>query len=231
MSAWLPSTLKRLEDRTFSGCKSLKDVQLRQGLESIGKQCFSGSGIEEVTLPGTLMEIEDLAFHDCSSLTVVWVEADCLVDVQACVSDSVAALRRDTAVGDQPLWWLRQQSDVVIPEGVETIGDRWFMGSKVENVEIPASVRHIGKEAFRGCQELKQVIFAAGSGLESIDELCFAYSGAQNIDVPQSLRTIARNAFKGCANMKLGRLCSEYTCADGLRIVVKRTTFRHRAEN
>lgn len=87
------------------------------------------------------------------------------------------------------------------------IGERWFMNSQIESVMIPASVRRIETEAFRGCQLLKSVKFAEGSYLEQIDELCFAYSGIYEIELPQSLRTLARNAFKGCRNLKLGHLC------------------------
>ena len=81
------------------------------------------------------------------------------------------------------------------------------MNSKMESVMIPASVRRIEKEAFRGCQLLKSVKFAEGSYLEQIDELCFAYSGVQEVKLPENLRISARNAFEGCKNLKLAHLC------------------------
>ena len=58
------------------------------------------------------------------------------------------------------------------------------MNSQIETVIIPASVKKIEKEAFRGCQQLREVEFAEGSKLESIGELCFAYSGIQEIELP-----------------------------------------------
>ena len=36
----LPSTLKRLEANTFSGCKSLELAEISEGMEQIGRQCF-----------------------------------------------------------------------------------------------------------------------------------------------------------------------------------------------
>ena len=36
----LPSTLKRLEANTFSGCKSLELAEISEGVEQIGRQCF-----------------------------------------------------------------------------------------------------------------------------------------------------------------------------------------------
>ena len=36
----LPSTLKRIECRAFCDCNNLESVDLPEGLECIGKQCF-----------------------------------------------------------------------------------------------------------------------------------------------------------------------------------------------
>ena len=52
---------------------------------------------------------------------------------------------------------------VVIPDGVEKIGNNWFWGSRVENVRIPASVREIGNCAFRNCKKLRQITFSESS--------------------------------------------------------------------
>ena len=36
----LPSTLKRLEVQTFGNCKNLKNLEIPEGVEYIGDQCF-----------------------------------------------------------------------------------------------------------------------------------------------------------------------------------------------
>lgn len=41
----LPSTLKRLEYQTFYHCDNLKSVEIPNGVECIGKECFLGSGL------------------------------------------------------------------------------------------------------------------------------------------------------------------------------------------
>ena len=45
--------------------------------------------------------------------------------------------------------------DVVIPEGIEKIGNHWFWGSGIESVTVPASVREIETNAFYKCKSLK----------------------------------------------------------------------------
>ena len=50
----LPKTLKRIEHRTFKDCKNLKNIDLPEGLRYIGAECFSGCGINYVTIPAAL---------------------------------------------------------------------------------------------------------------------------------------------------------------------------------
>ena len=85
----LPSTVKRLEAMTFCNCHALRSVEISDGLEYIGRECFSNSGVEEVSLPSTLKEIAENAFQKCDSLRTVWVEEGCTVDVRKYVSDNV----------------------------------------------------------------------------------------------------------------------------------------------
>ena len=56
-----------------------------------------------------------------------------------------------TMAGNTRVWDLRELKEVVIPEGVERIGNYWFYGCEVESVIIPASVKEIGARAFCKC--------------------------------------------------------------------------------
>lgn len=97
---------------------------------------------------------------------------------------------------------LRRKSDVVIPEGVREIGEKWFKGADVESVTIPVSVAVIGKEAFHGCGRLKRVIFVPGSRLEKIGSACFSNSGIERITVPKGVEEIPKSAFEECTNLQ-----------------------------
>lgn len=58
----LPSTLKRIEYNVFDECKQLKNIQLPEGLEYIGRQCFYKSGLESIVLPATVKSVGSGAF-------------------------------------------------------------------------------------------------------------------------------------------------------------------------
>ena len=87
---------------------------------------------------------------------------------------------------------------MAIPEGVERVGEMWFIGSDVESVEIPASVTAIEKQAFLSCKRLKRVTFAEGSRLEKIGAECFYCSDIEEITLPGTLREIGEDAFYDC---------------------------------
>ena len=90
----------------------------------------------------------------------------------------------------------------VIPEGVESVQKCWFQNTGVESVEVAASVREIGADAFSGCKSLRRVTFAAGSQLQTMGDRCFQGSGIEEISVPAGVKVIGRDAFRYCARLK-----------------------------
>ena len=108
----------------------------------------------------------------------------------------------ETMVGGLRVWDLRNCKHVVIPEGTEGIRRNWFWGSNVESVEILASVKCIGTNAFYKCENLKRIVFAEGSRLERIGNYCFCHSGIEELTLPGTLREIGGYAFDECDNLK-----------------------------
>lgn len=160
------------------------------------------SGVEEIILPNTLKDMCENAFKGCERLEIVWVEEGCAVNVKNNVNCSVMVLSLNAMVGKQSLRNLRRQKDVVIPEGTECIGEKWFVKSEVESVIIPASVAAIGNEAFRDCKSLKRVTFAGDSKLKKIGYNCFSGSGLKELVLPPSVREVSAGTFKNCKQLK-----------------------------
>ena len=72
----------------------------------------------------------------------------------------------ETLVGGKRALDLRGLRDVVIPEGVERIGNHWFWRSEIESVTVPANVKTIGPDAFYDCKNLGRAMLGPGSHLE-----------------------------------------------------------------
>lgn len=68
----LTSSVSAIGESAFSDTPALKSIDLEySSVESIGKNAFLNSGIEEIALPDTCTAIGDGAFAQCESLTKV----------------------------------------------------------------------------------------------------------------------------------------------------------------
>ena len=84
--------------------------------------------------------------------------------------------------------------EVVIPEGITTIGTGAFRNTKITKVIIPSTVTKIEEYAFAECPQLETVIFLCD--LEEIPAYAF-YNDQKlaNVQLPGSVRAIGANSF------------------------------------
>lgn len=94
-----------------------------------------------------------------------------------------------------------------IPErykGIDGIDNKY-----VETVIIPSSITYVSYKAFRGCTNLKNVVFEKGSSITT-DDITFWDSGKEktccpkltSITLPSRLKCITSNAFRGCKQLE-----------------------------
>ena len=83
---------------------------------------------------------------------------------------------------------------VRLPAGLTEIGDRAFLGSGIEEIELPDSLRFIGAEAFARCWSLREITIP--EGVTEVRAGTFAdCEGLTHVRLPHSLRTIGLWAF------------------------------------
>lgn len=90
---------------------------------------------------------------------------------------------------------------ISLPQSVTTIEELAFSGnSTLQNIELPANLKLIGKTAFIGCSNLASP--ALPTGLETIESLAFSSCTTfSSITIPQSVINIGNGAFYGCSNL------------------------------
>ena len=101
-------------------------------------------------------------------------------------------------------------SSVVIPEGIETIGDYAFMNcSYLKTVKIPKSIKQIGTGSYSGnsfdsCIRLETVTLTEGGTAEAeIHTAAFANCTAlKSITIPANYKNTGNNGFAGCTSLK-----------------------------
>lgn len=174
-SVTISNSLTSIDEGVFDECSGLISVTIPNSVTSIGSSAFSGcSGLISVTIPNSVTSIGSYAFYSCSNLAKVIIP-----DIAGWCEHSIV-YKGDCS---NPLKIAGQiYSDenteiknLVIPDGITSIGDNVFMGcTGLTSVTIPNSVTSIGNSAFYGC------------------------SGLNSITIPNSVTSIGRSVFSGC---------------------------------
>ena len=66
-------------------------------------------------------------------------------------------------------------------------------------MELPTTLRTIGKSAFYYNSSLKSV--SIPEGVDAIDDNAFSYAGIEQLDLPSTLETLGKNTFN-CSHLK-----------------------------
>lgn len=214
------SKLKTIEDGdgsswslpgAFQGCKSLPEISIPAGVETIGGYAFNGcTSLSEILVPASVATINDNAFDDCTSLATISFESGSLLRT---IGDNAF---RNTCV-----------TAIIFPASVEEVGSGIVSSSnlfsisfernaklksfpeaafsaydsKLQTITIPASVDTIKANTFKNCPSLSSVSFENGSQLKVIGESAFEYSSIPDITIPANVELIDWAAFRFCSSL------------------------------
>lgn len=132
----IPTTLKgypvvRIGSCAFERCEDLISVQLPEGLQSIGRNAFSKCyDLEKVIIPKSVTAIEAGAFMDCQNLKSIRFAGNTKISFGKSVFQHT------------------RLSSLTIPEGTESLPEKFAYSSSLTKVTIPVSVKTIGENAF-----------------------------------------------------------------------------------
>ena len=178
--------------------QEIKDLVIPDGVSIISKDAFYGlSELNSVTIPSSVTEIGDYAFSDCVNLTAVHIrdlKAWCSINFSSNVCNPLYYAHH-LFLNDQEV------TELVIPEGVATIGNYAFNGcSGLTSVAIPSSVATIGILAFSDCSGLTSVTIP--NSVTSIGNYAFeGCSGLTSVTIPKSVTSIEYGTFNDCTGL------------------------------
>lgn len=200
----LPEGLEALAPYMFNGCKSLTSVTLPSTLKVLNG-AFSNSNITQITLPEGLIQVH--SFRDCPLLQSViipegagYLDEDCF---RNCTSlNSVQLPQTITAIPKSAFYDCTSLATVNIPDQVSIISDYVFRNcSKLTTIELPETVTEIGSYAFEGCSLLKSINFPFN--LISIEQNAFCdCTSLKSVQLPAALTSISFRTFHGCTSLE-----------------------------
>ena len=96
--------------------------------------------------------------------------------------------------------------EVSFPSGTQVTELVWgalMNCSKLERIEIPATVTLLGQDAFSNCAALTEVIFAENSQLKQINQGCFASCKLlTEVILPNSVEKMGKAVFYNCTGLQ-----------------------------
>ncbi|WHE88248.1 leucine-rich repeat domain-containing protein [Lachnoanaerobaculum gingivalis] len=206
----LPESIIIIGNGAFVNCKSLKNINLPKNLEYIESNAFFECDIESLIIPASVKSIGSEAFANCRNLSNVDMEkTPDRIDVGAFENTYwLEHLEKDEYgckyFKNILFGYAGGESNVKLREGTKNIsGDVFFNSLKLEKIEIPKSVEIIEREAFSGCQNLKECIFEEGSNIKIIYEEAFKEcKSLKEIEIPESTKYLGGKAFEDCESLE-----------------------------
>lgn len=127
-------TITEIAYKAFFDKDDIVSVTIPDTVKKIGESAFCGCCcLSEVVIPETVEEIGEEAFHECARL-----------------SDGNGFL----IVRDVLYNYFGENEEVIVPDGVKTIGCYCFSGDDIKTVTLPDSVCKIEESAFYLCKNL-----------------------------------------------------------------------------
>jgi hypothetical protein len=216
--------VKDIGTAAFFRCKSLKTIALSDRVTTIFDSAFwECTSLETIQLPTQLRTIMDSAFYGCSSLKRIeipatvreigdWVFADCssLESIRVPEGNPVYYAQGQCLLRIDGRLLYGCKNSVIPTDGrVKEIGKGAFWGqSELKEVTIPASVQKIEQSVFVGCVSLEKIEVESENPKYSGIQNCLidhenqtVVSGCKTSVIPNGVRNIDERAFQGCAKL------------------------------
>ena len=198
------------EAHIFKYRGSENDVVIPESLDGspvtyVSRRAFAGKTVVSLTLPETVKSIENFMINNTLERIdlpsgITELSADCFRDCMALREVNIADGGKYksvngavyTADGKELIFMPRYSDEkkLVIPDGVERIGDRACESCKITELVCPNSLKEIGKYAF-AYADLR--IVSLNDGLDAVDDYAFTNfsgEGIKELYLPDSVKTV-----------------------------------------
>ncbi len=218
--------VKTVGERAFENCDSLTDVKIGSGVASLGAQVFwDCDALKTISIPSNVTSLGAGAFYHCDSLEEVFTGNGITA-----LSTSQRQTQSNNNWGSD--YYYREGTfegclklkNIVLGNGIVTIGQDCFAGTALTEVTIPDNVITVSAGAFMNCDVLEKIVIGdgvtslgdhvfedsdkltdvqIGSGVVTIGTYAFwDCDGLVNIFIPSNVTKLGAGAFFHCSNLE-----------------------------
>lgn len=190
-SVVLPTTLKKILNGAFAGCKALKQITIPNGVEVIDEESFTNcEALTRIELPNSVLQVGKQAFSGCTALKNVKLSTSmtemndglfygCKSLKSITIPSTIDSIGKDALRGCSSLKAIEVDEGNTAYSSVDGMlynktGDTLVFvpgGQKLKEYTIPDQVKTIGRHAFIDCLALQKVVIPAT--VENVEDEAF----------------------------------------------------------
>lgn len=190
------------------------------GKKTLGEQDVWGVGLDArartLAVPESVERIEEAALREPNALRrllfqgesrLAEIGREAFAESRLEAFEAPASLR---VIGQGAFSKCERLECVKLNEGLEVLGedgpagrdeDRGvFERTCLEKVDLPGTLRVLGRRSFLGCASLREVQLS--DGIKAVGVACFAGTGLRQVTLPASVVEVAEDAFYGCSELQ-----------------------------
>ena len=205
----LPEGIEEIADEAFAGCTGYSELVLPASLKKLGKDVFSEIKVDMTSISAvmamrgqntkptfTSIKVNPAnkyfdSREDCNALIRTKDNTLLLACENSFIPQSVKA------IGDGAFKGLKGNKEIVLPKGLEHVGDEAFANYvSLTPLSLPSTVKTIGSGAFHECKMTPELVIPGK--VKEIGDHAFSYSGGiETISIGKGVRRIGIGAFEG----------------------------------
>ena len=176
--------MTKIPDSLFSGCSSLKNVQLHPNITEIGSSAFYCTGLTTFALPENCRFIGTHAFYGCSSLKnfdfgnveaiEMYAFAQCIALEDIILSDNIVS------IGSGAFYNCSAAEALYLGKSLKTLGQQAFINCKgIKTVYLPETVLSMSlTSSDLNLGPFSNTGIVCYTSAESVSSYCYAYFGS-----------------------------------------------------
>lgn len=159
-----PSTITSIGELAFRTSNLSEGIVIPEGCTTLSSYVFKESGITTIYLPSTLETVGNDICYGCKSITTVDSKSPIIGYRMFYDCDSLTSITLENTIEireqgfNNPDGGILNITELVLPEGLTTIGNYAFARAKITELVLPSTLTTVGKNVFQGSTTLQKIV-------------------------------------------------------------------------